>query len=66
MELKDVLSTIVNDLEEIGALISTLQNILISKGQLSEAEIVTSLPKIQRTYQDHLSAVRLAISRLPN
>lgn len=65
MKTKDALNEIVNELEQTGALVSTLQGILLSKGHISEEEVAKAFPRILRNSQNRLAALHVAISQLP-
>jgi hypothetical protein len=64
MTTKDVLNAIVTELEETGALVSTLQKALLSKDQLSESALHELFPKMREGYQRRLARLRVMIGEL--
>lgn len=63
---KDVLNDVVTELEGVEALVATLQDRLIAKGQLSKDEVDKTFLQMQKGSQKRLAGLRAAISELPD
>lgn len=64
MKLKDILSMIVTELEETGALVVAIETILIEKNLLDENQIGAEVQKLRPVAQKRLAGLRLLISEL--
>ena len=64
MTLKTALNGVVSELEQTGALVTALQDVLISKNLLTEAEIQNLFLKTLQKQKERLEYVSLAISEL--
>jgi hypothetical protein len=65
-EMKQILTSIVTELEEIGALTSTMQRALIEIKALDSSQIEASFPQLRKEFQRRLAGIRVSIDELPN
>jgi len=66
MNLKEILETIVKELEDSEALILTMQTILVENKLLLSEQLPSRVQKFQSISQQRLSGIRASIAQLPN
>jgi hypothetical protein len=66
MNLKQILESVVAELESIAATVGAIEAVLIEKKTLDPNDVETLVPNALRKMQERLIGIRTSISRLPD
>jgi len=65
MKLKQILESIVTELENVGAMVAAIQGTLVAQELLTSGQIENRLEDVQIEIQNRLAGVRASIAQLP-
>jgi hypothetical protein len=65
MKLKQILESIVTELENVGAMVAAIQGTLVAQEVLTSGQIENRLEDVQIEIQNRLAGLRASIAQLP-
>jgi hypothetical protein len=66
LNLKQILESMVAELESIGAVVSAIQGVLIENKLCTPTQIESVVPNLQKELQRRLVGLRISIDKLPD